>query len=111
MSERQSPTERLVSDVWRAVLGIPAVAVTTNFFEAGGNSLAIVAISARLSDALARPVEVAALFRYPTVRALAAFLDHDERDRALDRAATRVAARRDRSRRRDLHASTPPDRT
>src|SRR5207302_311319 len=87
---------RLVGDVWRAVLGVSGVSPTANFFEAGGNSLAIVAVATRLAESLGRPVPVAELFRHPTVRALAAFLDHGERDPVLDRAAARVAARRER---------------
>src|SRR5262249_24381980 len=34
-------TERLVAGVWRAVLGLPRIGATDNFFDIGGHSLAI----------------------------------------------------------------------
>jgi len=94
-----SGTERLVAGVWRAVLGLPRIGATENFFDIGGHSLAIVAVQARLSEQLGREVPIVELFQHPTVRALAAHLDAGPpkpgRD-GLDRAARRVAARRSR---------------
>jgi mycobactin peptide synthetase MbtE len=99
----ESATEEVVAAIWCEVLGLPAVGVTETFFDAGGGSLAIVAVQHRLNEKLGRQLRVVDLFRYPTVRALAAHLDGDTGstgDNALDRAARRGAARRDRARRR-----------
>jgi hypothetical protein len=53
-------------------------------------------VQSRLAAALARPIHVVDLFRFPTVRALAAFLDDDLPAAGLQRADRRLAARRER---------------
>jgi hypothetical protein len=97
-----TPTERAVAAVWCEVLGVPAVGATVSFFDAGGSSLAIVAVQRRLNRLTGRELRVVDLFRYPTVRALAGYLDGgaDAAAGAVERAARRGAARRDRSRHR-----------
>ncbi|MDA0638587.1 condensation domain-containing protein, partial [Nonomuraea sp. MCN248] len=100
--EPASSTERLVAGVWREVLGLPAVSASANFFEIGGHSLATAQVQARLAAALGREVPIVDLFRFPTVRALAAHLDGERGPAGWDRAARRVAARRARP---SLHRS------
>ncbi|MGY0231936.1 amino acid adenylation domain-containing protein [Longispora urticae] len=92
-------TERLIAGTWCEVLGLPRVGTGDNFFEIGGHSLAIAAVQARLSALLERDVDILDLFRHPNIRALGAHLDGTTRTPGLDRAAHRVAARRDRTRR------------
>lgn len=94
--EVSGPTERAVAEVWRAVLGVPRVGAADNFFEIGGHSLAIAAVQARLGSALGREIPIVDLFRHPTIRALAAHLDGGGPSPGLDRAARRLAVRRDR---------------
>ena len=96
--ELRTRTERLVAGVWCSVLGRPRVGAEDNFFDAGGHSLALVAVAARLSTALGTDIAVVELFRRPTIRALAGFLDGDAASPGLDRAARRVAVRRERLR-------------
>lgn len=92
-------TERLIAEVWAEVLGRP-VPATVNFFDAGGHSLALVAVQHRLADRLGRALPVVELFRHPSIRALAAHLDGAATDPELTRAAQVAAARRARTRRR-----------
>ncbi|WP_326821535.1 non-ribosomal peptide synthetase [Streptosporangium sp. NBC_01756] len=94
--ELSGPTERAVAEVWRAVLGVPRVRPTDNFFEIGGHSLAIAAVQARLVAVVGREVPIVDLFRHPTIRDLAAHLDGGGHAPGLDRAARRLAVRRDR---------------
>ncbi len=99
-----TPTEQTVAGVWCDVLGRAAVGVTDSFFDVGGGSLAMVAVQQRLNRITGRSLRVVDLFRYPTVRALAGYLDEDDRPggggdaEALARAAHRGRARRDRGR-------------
>ncbi len=95
-----SRTEGIIAAVWRDVLGLPRVGVTDNFFEIGGHSLAMAEIQARLKRQHDLPVTIVELFRYPSIRALAAHLDGQASASAEDRAARRTAMRRERARRR-----------
>ncbi|MEV4898807.1 phosphopantetheine-binding protein, partial [Nonomuraea sp. NPDC055795] len=92
--EPASATERLVAGIWREVLGQPRVSADANFFEIGGHSLATAQVQARLTASLGREVPIVDLFRFPTVRTLAAHLDGERRTAGTERAAMRVAARR-----------------
>jgi hypothetical protein len=96
----QTPTERLLAGAWCEVLGLPAVDATESFFDVGGASVTMVAVQHRLRALTGREVRIVDLFRFPTVRTLAAFLDGDAGagTAELDRAAQRGAARRSRSR-------------
>jgi amino acid adenylation domain-containing protein len=99
LEEPASRTELLVAGIWREVLGRPRLAVTDNFFEVGGHSLAVLAVGARLAR-LGRDVPVVDLFRFPTIRSLAAHLDGSGTDRHVERGARRAEQRRERARRR-----------
>ncbi|TDP95214.1 amino acid adenylation domain-containing protein [Labedaea rhizosphaerae] len=90
-------TERTVAAAWAGVLGKPSVGVTQNFFDMGGTSMDLVSVAEQLPG---KP-RVVDLFRFPTVRALAEFLDgRDGTSSALTKAAQRGAARRERAQRR-----------
>jgi hypothetical protein len=72
--ERVAPAgdvERLIADEWRAVLQLPAVGATDNFFDIGGHSLHLATLQSRLAERLGRDVPMVSLFKYPTVRSLA----------------------------------------
>ncbi|MBO4210031.1 AMP-binding protein, partial [Micromonospora echinofusca] len=99
--ELRTRTERLVAGIWCTVLGRQRVGPEDNFFDTGGHSLALVAVAARLTAAVGAEIPVVELFRRPTVRLLAGFLDGDSGSPGLDRAARRVAARRERLRQRN----------
>ncbi len=70
--------ERQIRDVWRAVLAIDDVGLDDNFFDLGGRSLLLVRVQARLA---ARGIEASMLdlFRWPTIRMLAAHLPGNRR--------------------------------
>ncbi|GAA1400605.1 hypothetical protein GCM10009662_22460 [Catellatospora coxensis] len=97
-------TEHAVAAVWCEVLGRDAVGATDNFFDSGGGSLSAVTVQQRLNRMLGRDLRVVDLFRYPTVRALASFLDGvttaGDADDAVELALRRGAARRARTRHR-----------
>ncbi|MFI7442514.1 amino acid adenylation domain-containing protein [Nonomuraea indica] len=92
--EPATGTERLLAGIWREILGLPRISATANFFDSGGHSLATAQVQARLAAALGRDVPIVDLFRFPTIRALAAHLDGERRPAGTQRAARRIAARR-----------------
>ncbi|MEU4544198.1 amino acid adenylation domain-containing protein [Nonomuraea dietziae] len=87
-------TERLLAGIWRDVLGRAEVLATDNFFDVGGTSMAVVVVRDRLAALTGRQVTVVDMFRYPTVRALAAHLDGDAANPELSRADRRADTRR-----------------
>jgi non-ribosomal peptide synthetase component F len=67
----RSELERSLCAVWSEVLGIERIGVRDNFFEIGGNSLAMVRLHSHLGALLGREVPIAALFNHPTIESLA----------------------------------------
>jgi amino acid adenylation domain-containing protein/non-ribosomal peptide synthase protein (TIGR01720 family) len=66
--------EKIVAATWREVLKLDAVAVDDNFFEVGGNSLHLIQVSLKLTEAFGRDVPLRALFNYSTISALVGYL-------------------------------------
>jgi amino acid adenylation domain-containing protein len=96
LAEEATPTERAVTALWSKLLGLPVEQISPhmNFFDLGGNSLLLVAMSNELKHQLGRAVPLAQLFQKTTVRGLAAYLDEqassampelstDQRDRRV----------------------------
>jgi aryl carrier-like protein len=72
----QTNLEHAISAVWRDVIGHPdEIGVNENFFDLGGNSLRVIEVHARLERAVHRSFPLTALFQYPTIQMLSAFLD------------------------------------
>ena len=77
------------------LLKIDNVAMEESFFSLGGNSLLAIYLAGRLEKAFHRKVEVVKLFEYPTIRSLAAYLEHGEAEKSfLDEATARAALRK-----------------
>jgi polyketide synthase PksN len=70
--------QSLVAETWKEVLGTDAVGIHDNFFDLGGNSFDIIKANSRIETALDREVPIVKLFKYPTVIALANYLEHGE---------------------------------
>ncbi|HEY0781993.1 MAG TPA: beta-ketoacyl synthase N-terminal-like domain-containing protein, partial [Thermoanaerobaculia bacterium] len=66
--------DEMLAALWCVVLGVPAVGREESFFDLGGHSLLLVDLQSRLRERLGEEVEMVDLFRYPNVRAQAAFL-------------------------------------
>lgn len=100
--------EAAVTAIWGEVLGRDGIQPTDNFFDVGGTSLALIAVRARLVARFGREVKAVDLFRYPTPRSLAAFLDGSAAAPEPDQLHRRVAARRERAARRARRLPTGP---
>lgn len=64
--------------IWEELLGIDKIGVTDNFFELGGHSLLAVRLMVSIEEKFGKPLPLAALFKAPTIEALAAVLRDDE---------------------------------
>lgn len=74
----QSEMEQSIAACWQEVLGIQRVGIHDNFFDLGGNSLHIVQIYNRLQKVITGNLMIVDMFKYPTVRTLAQFLDQGQ---------------------------------
>jgi hypothetical protein len=67
--------ERQIAGIWKDVLATDSVGREDNFFDLGGHSALVFQIHRRLVELTSRDFPVLDLFRYPTVAALAGYLD------------------------------------
>jgi amino acid adenylation domain-containing protein len=90
--------ERSIAEIWRQTLGIDKVGIDDNFFDLGGHSLHLLQVHHQLKAALGGDLAMVELFKYPTIRSLAGYLDqrhdHDE-DTVSRRAQARGEKRSD----------------
>src|SRR5580704_7666194 len=73
-SEHKALLEVSIAKLWQELLGLPGVGLEDNFFEMGGTSLIATVLLTKLNQALNLSLPIAAVFEYPTVRAMTEFL-------------------------------------
>jgi len=73
----RNKTEQGIADIWKDLLKINRVGVNDSFFDLGGHSLLLVKMHRRLKADFAGRLTIVDLFQYPTVAALAAFMNHE----------------------------------
>lgn len=78
----QNDIEEMIATVWQAVLNLEKVGINSNFFEIGGNSLLITTVYNQLGNISANTlgcISLLDLFKYPTIRSLAQYLNQNQR--------------------------------
>jgi len=63
--------ERELASIWQEVLAVETVSINDNFFELGGHSLSAVRLVAHIERRSGRRIDLATLFRFPTIEQLA----------------------------------------
>jgi acyl carrier protein len=71
----QTPTEQVLAQIWRELLGLEEVGVTDNFFEYGGHSLLAIQLVSRVRSTFQLDLPLHSFFDAPTVRDLAALIE------------------------------------
>ena len=79
----RSPIEQAVSDIWTEVLQRTSFGVHDNFFDVGGHSLYAAQVLARVKSILGVDLPMRALFEYPTIAELAAYIRTKDKDLRL----------------------------
>lgn len=88
--------EETVAAIWREVLNLPVVGREDNFFDLGGHSLLAVQVHRRLTEQVGPRLSLTDLFRFPTVRAVADFLEQANEGGAVQaQSMARAEARQD----------------
>jgi len=72
-----SPVEKQVAEAWKEVLQLENIGVRQNVFEIGGNSISILKVQKELKKILGRDIPIVKLFKYPTIRDLAHYLEEE----------------------------------
>ncbi|MEO0778657.1 MAG: amino acid adenylation domain-containing protein, partial [Bacteroidota bacterium] len=67
--------QRVISEIWKEVLGLESLGIHDNFFDIGGHSLMIALVNNRLQEELHREIPIIDLFQYPTIHSLATRLE------------------------------------
>jgi thioesterase domain-containing protein len=76
-SRRDGPLtseQELLLGIWKNILGASEIGIHDNFFEIGGHSLLAARLMAQIQERTGQRMPVSAIFRAPTVAALAPFL-------------------------------------
>jgi amino acid adenylation domain-containing protein len=92
--EPQGETEQRIAAVWRDALGRNCIGRDDSFFLLGGHSLLALRVCLHLEREFGRRAPAAVLFEYPTIAALARFLDADGPERAVEAAGARARFRK-----------------
>ncbi|MGW3044490.1 amino acid adenylation domain-containing protein [Kitasatospora sp. NPDC001159] len=71
----RTDTERIVTELCAAVLGVDRVGAEDNFFELGGHSLLATRFVFRLGEEFGAPIPLRVLFESPTMAGIAAAVD------------------------------------
>ena len=70
--------ENLVAEIWQDVLQMEKVGINDNFFDLGGHSLTMVKVHSELCEKLNRDISIVEMFKYPSIRTLARFLNEEQ---------------------------------
>jgi len=71
-----TPTEKILADMWRQVLGVAEIGVDDNFFELGGHSLLVNQVVMKICDVLSINIPLITVFELPTIAQLAKRIDN-----------------------------------
>jgi amino acid adenylation domain-containing protein len=71
-----SATEMRLAQIWREVLGLDAVGIHDDFFELGGSSIRSLELWKQIESEFGVQMKLNIVYRYRTVAAMAAILDH-----------------------------------
>lgn len=110
-STPQNGLEQTIVAVWQKVLHTQQVGMQDNFFDLGGYSLLLIEVQNSLQALLHQEISIIDLFKYPTVRSLAAYLsqasteepDNQPSQEEESPATSRMSKRRQRALRRQFH--------
>ena len=82
----QNEVQRILASVWQEVLGIQKIGIDDNFFTMGGESIKAIQVSSRLA-ARGYRLEIAQIFKYPTIDRLWEYVKQNEITGAADQKA------------------------
>lgn len=94
----QSPTEKVVADLWSEVLGVGPISADANFFDLGGHSLSAVQITSQMRKICGYELPLRVIFDVPVLTDFARVIDSMTStaiDCSRDAPRTRISEQRD----------------
>ncbi|CAH6384529.1 non-ribosomal peptide synthetase [Pantoea agglomerans] len=73
--ESISATEHQIKSLWQKILRQPSLSPDAHFFASGGDSMAAMTLLVELKKVTPQEVSLGDIFKYPTIRKMAAWLD------------------------------------
>ncbi|HYC30121.1 MAG TPA: acyl carrier protein, partial [Chitinophagaceae bacterium] len=99
-------TQSTLVNIWCKVLGLEHISIADSFFDLGGTSLDMVRVNDELSKLYPTENLLIQMFKYPTISALAAFLDGGTNGtNTITTVATNEDVRKNRMRQREKRRS------
>jgi amino acid adenylation domain-containing protein len=74
-----SHEEKVITEIWRDLLGVKMIRRTDNFFEIGGHSLIAIQFIIRLENEFNVKLPMSSLFEFPTVEKIAKLISSDSK--------------------------------
>ncbi|WP_420630860.1 MupA/Atu3671 family FMN-dependent luciferase-like monooxygenase [Candidatus Leptofilum sp.] len=91
--------EQKIAEIWQQLLNVPQVGLNDNFFDLGGHSLLTVQAHRQLKEVVDKEISITDMFRFPTIRSLADYLNEDNgsngTQKAVEQSVDRAASRRE----------------
>jgi amino acid adenylation domain-containing protein len=100
-----SDIEITIAGVWQDILQLEKVGIDDNFFDLGGNSFDIIKVNSKLQEVYEKNLRVVSMFKYPTVRSLAAYFSQSEEEpvsTVIDRSKALERGEKGRTQRRQM---------
>lgn len=97
--EPRNNIEQTIADIWQNSLHVTQVGINDNFFDLGGHSLLMAQVQSQLQDTLSCEIPLVKMLEYPTISALARYLNEEEHaaprlQQSVDRAQRQRAVMR-----------------
>ena len=75
--EASTPSEKIISDIWKECLELDKIDVNSDFFEIGGHSLVGVKVMAKLEKETGKRLPLVGLLKHSTIKKFAAYMDSE----------------------------------
>lgn len=72
-----TPSEHIIANIWKEVLGLEKIDVNSDFFEIGGHSIIGVKVMAKLEKETGNRLPLVGLLKHPTIKTFAAYMDSE----------------------------------
>lgn len=70
--------EKIIAKIWQEVLKLDKVGINQNFFELGGQSLAVAQVIGKINEVFKKNLSIIDIFKYPTISSIVDYLSQEK---------------------------------